>query len=145
MENESVLWDIYNTIREIESSFRTLKTDLDLRPIYHRNDDSTMAHLHLGILAYWLVNTIRYQLKAGGINSVWKEIVRIGNTQKMITTTGQNTFDKIISVRKCSVAESSLKEIYKKLKIPDKPFPKRKSVVHKPPNMFSDNLKMRGL
>ena len=70
MDNESVLWDIYNTIREIESSFRTLKTDLDLRPIYHRNDDSTMAHLHLGILAYWLVNTIRYQLKAGGINSV---------------------------------------------------------------------------
>lgn len=76
MEDESVLWDIYNTIREIESSFRTLKTDLDLRPIYHRNDDSTMAHLHLGLLAYWLVNTLRHQLKAGGINSSWREIVR---------------------------------------------------------------------
>lgn len=23
-----------------------------------------MAHLHLGLLAYWVVNTIRYQLKA---------------------------------------------------------------------------------
>ena len=37
---------IYNIIREIEYSFRTLKTDLDLRPIYHRKDPSTMAHLH---------------------------------------------------------------------------------------------------
>ena len=62
-EDELSLWQIYNSIREIESTFRCLKTDLDLRPIYHKNDDATMAHLHLGILAYWLVNTIRHQLK----------------------------------------------------------------------------------
>ena len=49
---EKTIWDIYNTIREIESSFRTLKTDLDLRPIYHKNDDATLAHLHLGLLGY---------------------------------------------------------------------------------------------
>jgi hypothetical protein len=30
---EELLWKIYNIIREIEESFRTLKTDLDLRPI----------------------------------------------------------------------------------------------------------------
>ena len=66
VQEEIVVWNIYNTIREIENAFRTLKTDLDLRPIYHKNDDATMAHLHLGILAYWLVNTIRYQLKNNG-------------------------------------------------------------------------------
>ncbi len=63
VQDEVVVWNIYNTIREIENTFRTLKTDLDLRPIYHKNDDATMAHLHLGLLAYWLVNTVRYQLK----------------------------------------------------------------------------------
>jgi hypothetical protein len=67
-EDELSLWTIYNSIREIESTFRCLKTDLDLRPIYHKNDDATMAHLHLGILAYWLVNTIRYQLKTKRVN-----------------------------------------------------------------------------
>jgi len=51
---EALEWMIYNTIREVESTFRILKTDLDLRPIYHKNDDATMAHLHLGILAYCL-------------------------------------------------------------------------------------------
>ena len=80
-------WMIYNTIREIESTFRILKTDLDLRPIYHRNDDSTMAHLHLGLLAYWLVNTIRYQLKQSGITDDWKEIKRKASTQKSVVTT----------------------------------------------------------
>ena len=64
--NEELIWLIYNIIREIEYSIRTLKTDLDLRPIYHKKDDPTMAHLHLGLLAYWIVNTVRYQLKGCG-------------------------------------------------------------------------------
>ena len=84
---------------ELESydlSVRTLKTDLDLRPIYHKNDDATMAHLHLGLLAYWLVNTIRHQLKQSGINDDWKEIKRKTSTQKSVLTTAQNSYDKII-------------------------------------------------
>ena len=34
-KDEKTQWTIYNMIREIETTFRTLKTDLDLRPIYH--------------------------------------------------------------------------------------------------------------
>lgn len=132
VQDEVVVWNIYNTIREIENAFRTLKTDLDLRPIYHKNDDATMAHLHLGILAYWLVNTVRYQLKNNGINSCWREIVRIGNTQKVITTSGTNTYDKIITTRKCTQPNENLKRIYSILQTKPKPFVKRKSVVHKP-------------
>jgi transposase len=140
VKDEVVIWNIYNIIREIEATFRTLKTDLDLRPIYHKNDQSTMAHLHLGLLAYWLVNTIRYQLKANGINSCWTELVRIGNTQKMITTTGQNTGNEIISVRKCSQPIEKLKAIYEILQIKPKAFHKRKSVVHKPELKKSETL-----
>jgi hypothetical protein len=130
--DEVVVWNIYNTIREIENTFRTLKTDLDLRPVYHKKDKPAMAHLHLGLLAYWLVNTVRCQLKGGNINSCWTEIVRIANTQKVITTTGQNTYDQIISVRKCSLPNENLKTIYDILKSEYRPFAKRKSVVHKP-------------
>ena len=132
MQEEFMVWNIYNTIREIENVFRTLKTDLDLRPIYHKNDDATMAHLHLGMLAYWLVNTVRYQLKHNGINSCWSEIVRVGNTQKVITTSGTNTHDKIIVTRKCTQPNENLKRIYDILKTKHQPFKKRKSVVHKP-------------
>ncbi len=138
VHDEIVVWNIYNTISEIENAFRTLKTDLDLRPIYHKNacqangmDDATMAHLHLGILAYWLVNTVRYQLKHNGIRSCWREIVRIGNTQKVITTSGTNTYDKIITTRKCTQPNENLKKIYDILKTKHQPFVKRKSVVHK--------------
>jgi hypothetical protein len=85
-DQNRILWDSYNTIREVESTIRVLKTDLDMRPIFHKNDESSMAHLHLALLAYWVVNTIRYQLKGKGINHQWNEIVRIMNTQKAVTT-----------------------------------------------------------
>lgn len=130
-EDEMSLWTIYNSIREIESTFRCLKTDLDLRPIYHKNDDATMAHLHLGMLAYWLVNTIRHQLKQQKINHNWQEIVRITNTQKVVTTMGQNKDDEIIYVRRCTEPNEKVKQIYTALNYRNYPFTKRKSVVHK--------------
>ena len=131
IEQEQTLWKIYNTIREIEYSFRTLKTDLDLRPIYHKSDKSTLAHLHLGLLAYWLVNTIRFQLKKEGINNNWNELVRIANTQKIVTTTAQNQEDTTIIIKRCSEPIESLTKLYDALKYKHFPFTKRKSVVHK--------------
>ena len=59
---------IYNVIRTVEETFKTLKTDLDIRPVFHKSDDGTKAHLHLAILAYWVVSTARYILKQKGIN-----------------------------------------------------------------------------
>jgi hypothetical protein len=131
--NEALEWMIYNTIREIESTFRILKTDLDLRPIYHKNDDATMAHLHLGILAYWLVNTIRYQLKKAAINDDWSEIKRKASTQKSVLTTAQNAHDKIIQIKKCTEPTNDLAKIHQVLSIKQKPYRKLKFVVHKPP------------
>ena len=129
--DETKVWMIYNTIREIEYTFRVLKTDLDLRPVFHQNDESSMAHLHLGLLAYWLVNTIRYQLKHKSIRSDWREIVRIMNTQKCVTTLAQNKSDEIICIRKCSEPEDKAKKIYDTLNYKYAPFIRKKSVVLK--------------
>ena len=151
--NEELTWMIYNIIREVECSFRTLKTDLDLRPIFHKKDKSTMAHLHLGLLAYWVVNTVRYQLKktesdshvnqeTGNtetdndtdtmpINFQWKEIIRIMNTQKSVLTVSQNRYDEVIISRQCCDPTAKAEAIYRRLKYKTQPFTKRKFVVHK--------------
>lgn len=138
---EGLEWMIYNTIREIESTFRILKTDVDLRPIYHKNDDATMAHLHLGILAYWLVNTIRYQLKQTGIKDDWKEIKRKASTQKSVITIAQNSYDKTIQIKRCTEPTNDLKQIQNALNIQQpKPYKKMKFVVHKPPPQKTETL-----
>ena len=130
-KSEETLWLFYNTIREVEATFRCLKSDLDLRPIYHQKDESTMAHLHLGILAYWIVNTIRHQLKKENIHSGWREIVRIMNTQKTVSTLAQNIEDKVITIRRCSEPNQNVRKIYDILKFKYAPFIRKKSVVHK--------------
>jgi hypothetical protein len=39
----------YNPIRAIESTFRILKTEVDLRLVYYKNDTATLAHLPIAI------------------------------------------------------------------------------------------------
>lgn len=128
-KDEQALWSIYNIIREVEYTFRVLKTDLDLRPIYHKTDGAAMAHLHLGMLAYWLVATIRYQLKQKGFNHDWREIVRMMNTQKCVTTSVENIQGQIVSVRKCTEPTQKVKYIYNLMNYKTVPFYRKKSVV----------------
>lgn len=128
---EDMVWQFYNTIREIEATFRVLKTDLELRPIYHQKDENTMAHLNLGLLAYWLVNTVRYQLKTNQIHMGWREIIRTMNTQKAVTTLAQNVHNQVIMIRRCSEPNPNVRRIYDALKYKYAPFVKKKYVVHK--------------
>jgi len=90
-------WDYYPLICEMEKNFRTLKIDLDLRPIYHQKDESSEAHLFMGLLAYWLVNVIRYQLKKQGIKPHWTEIIRIMSTQKSQLRSDMNRVKRWLS------------------------------------------------
>lgn len=124
--DEKTTWDYYNLIREIECTNRQLKTDLNLRPIYHQRDDRSDAHLFLGMLAYWVVNTIRHQLKGKGENAYWTEIVRRMSTQKLVTTTAFNALGEKVELRQCSEPSKQAREIYRKLGYKEAPFRKMK-------------------
>ena len=117
--NESKLWEIYNTIREVEATFRCLKSDLQLRPVYHQKDERVESHIYLAILAYQLVNTIRFMIKQNRHNQNnqlnnydWKNIVRIMNTQK-IQSVLLNTETKKLCIRKPSRPIQEVLNIYK--------------------------------
>jgi hypothetical protein len=112
VSEQKTVWEIYNTIREIESTFRTLKTDLDLRPVYHKSDNAAMAHLHLGLLAYWIVNTIRHQLKKNGITDDWSELIRKCNSQKLVTSTAKNQLNQLVSITKSSEPNKAVQLIF---------------------------------
>ena len=159
-DTETIIREGYNTIREEEAAFRTLKTGLDLRPIYHKRDDTSMAHLNLGLIAYWIVNTVRFQLKGKEetspvadtngldrtpINFCRKEIVRIMNTQKAVTTTAQNNYEEIILIRRCSEPNAKVQAFYNRLKYKSQPFTKRKFVVHKSKLKQMEYLKYQGV
>ena len=122
--DERTTWEYYNLTREIECTNRQLKTDLSLRPIYHQKDERSDAHLFLGLLAYWIVNTIRYKLKQKGYTSYWTEIVRVMSTQKAVTTEAVNVLGEKVLMRLCSEPTKAAENIYNMLNYKTKPFSK---------------------
>ena len=86
-------WDVEKLLRtywrltEIEATFRSLKTELRLRPIRHSKDSRIAAHLFIGVLAYHGVHLIRTRLRAGGITLSWESIRHRLRTWVRITTT----------------------------------------------------------
>jgi len=123
---QETIWDIYNCIREIESTFRCLKTELCIRPNFHQKDENIEAHIHLGLLAYQIVSIIRFQLKQAGINNSWKTLLAKMNTQKIMTTSFLDKQNKKIHVRNCSIPAAELNEIYQLLKLKPVPFYRKK-------------------
>ncbi|MFW5523287.1 MAG: IS1634 family transposase [Segatella copri] len=138
--DEKTTWDYYNLIREIECSNRQLKTDLNLRPIYHRRDERSDGHLFLGLLSYWIVNVIRHQMKkvnekrkmadpnpkAEYPTPYWTEIVRIMSTQKAVTSEATNTLGEKVEMRICSTPTTKAADIYSMLNYKPMPFRKIK-------------------
>ncbi len=138
--DEKTTWDYYNLIREIECSNRQLKTDLNLRPIYHRRDERSDGHLFLGLLSYWIVNVIRHQMKkvnekrkeadpnpkAEYPTPYWTEIVRIMSTQKAVTSEATNTLGEKVEMRICSTPTAKAADIYSMLNYKPMPFRKIK-------------------
>lgn len=101
-----------------------MKTDLDILPVYHQSNESRMAHFHLYILAYMIISIMCHQFKANVTNNQRKEILGISNTQKVVTTTWQNTFDKMISFTRCSEPTGQLKQVLDILKAKTQSFRK---------------------
>ncbi len=63
-ENPEVLWQHYVQLTQIEAAFKTLKSELGLRPIYHQVEKRVEAHIFVAFLAYALSVTLKQRLAA---------------------------------------------------------------------------------
>jgi transposase len=63
-EDPGVLWERYVQLTQIEAAFKAMKSELGLRPIYHRLGDRVEAHILVAFLAYCLLVTLRNRLQA---------------------------------------------------------------------------------
>lgn len=63
-EDPAVLWARYVQLTQIEAVFRSLKSELGIRPIYHQKEDRSDAHILVAFLAYCLQVTLKNRLMA---------------------------------------------------------------------------------
>ena len=97
--NNQQIWNTYRMLNDIEEAFRTLKTDLGLRPIYHQKTNRISGHIFISVLAYHILHSVRYQLKLSNINDSWQTIMSKLSTHYRITTSIQQKHDKLRMMR----------------------------------------------
>ena len=103
--DDATLWRTYTMLTNLESVFRSLKTDLGLRPVFHQIDRRVEGHLFISVLAYHFVHTLRLQLKARGIEDSWQTLRETLATQQRVTATLQRRDGRAVHVRKATRPE----------------------------------------
>jgi transposase len=115
------LWRTYVQLTELEAVFRSLKSELGLRPIYHRLDNRCKAHLWISVLAYQCVQFLRTKLKAKGIDSSWVSLRNMLSQQTRVTASFAAKEGGTLHVRKATTPDANAQAIYTALGLAHKP------------------------
>ncbi len=127
--DDATLWRTYTMLTQLESVFRSLKTDLGLRPVYHQIERRIEGHLFISVLAYHFVHTMRLQLKAKGIHESWQTLRQTLNSQQRITTTLTRRDGRAVHVRKATRPEPHQQRINEILGLSANPGGTHRTVV----------------
>jgi len=119
--HEKEIWSLYVMLTQVEDAFRYLKSDLDLRPIFHQTQDRTEGHLFIAILAYHLLVSIQTQLKQHGIDMRWWQVRELLASHVRVTTSMKTKAGKQIHVRTCTEPETFQRSIYNALQLKHAP------------------------
>lgn len=68
---EKEVFDIFTMLLDLEDAFRSMKSELGMRPIHHQTEFRCDGHLFITVLAYHILHTIRLKLRAHGITRTW--------------------------------------------------------------------------
>lgn len=73
--SEEELWKAYVQLTEAESAFRIHKSDLSIRPIWHRKEDRVSAHILVCFLAFVLWKTLAALCKKAGLGDEPRKVL----------------------------------------------------------------------
>ena len=105
LENYSHLW-------KIEKAFRIAKTDLKIRPIFHRKQKRIEAHICLTFTAYKIYKELERQLKIKKSNLSAEKVIEILQSIYQIEVNNPNNQQKIKKVILLSKEHKLLSKIF---------------------------------
>jgi len=127
--DEERLWRTYTMLTDLEAVFRSLKSELGMRPVYHQKTERVEGHLFITLLAYNLVHQIRLKLKTQGINDSWETIRTTLSTQMRTTVTLRGEAGEQIHIRKSSYPNAPQQVLLRALELTWNPGKTEKTIV----------------
>jgi len=116
------IWKRYIQLTEVEDAFRTEKHDLGMRPIYHRKQDRTQAHILVCFLSLAMWRTLQQWMKASGLGTAPRKLIEEMRELRSLDVV-LPARDKTIRLRVVSTPPKELKVLLQRLKIqlPNRP------------------------
>jgi transposase len=92
----ALLWRWYIQLTQAEAAFRTAKSDLGLRPVFHQKEDRVQAHILVCFLALALWRTLEQWMRTKGLGTCARQLVK--------QLAGIKRVDVIVPVRRAAGA-----------------------------------------
>jgi transposase len=112
------IWRTYMLLTRVEAAFRSMKSPLMERPIFHHLKHRTQTHIFLCVLAYHLLAAIEKRFLDQGIHTSWWSIRQQLSTHQVATIVLPTSNGMVLKIRKGGTPEPEQKKIYEVLKIP---------------------------
>ena len=123
------LWRTYIMLTDLEAVFRSMKSELGMRPVYHQTTARVEGHLWITLLAYHLVHTLRTRLKEHDIHDSWETLRRRMRGHMRVTTSFRTQDGTTLHLRKAARPEAWQQTIYTALGLSSNPGGTRKTVL----------------
>jgi len=79
----------YKGLWQVEAIFRSAKSLIDTRPIYHHNDETIRGHIFCSFLALLLRYELQEKLERAGLDLEWEEVLHDLNALEEIEVVHQ--------------------------------------------------------
>ncbi|MFH1615675.1 MAG: hypothetical protein ABIG61_11415, partial [Planctomycetota bacterium] len=121
-----VIWERYVLLTQVEAAFKSLKSDLAVRPVYHQLEHRVEAHIFVAFLAYCLTITLRQKLRYHAAGLTARDVLDKLSAIMIIDVRIPTTDGQMLEMRRYSQPELEQRIILDKLKmnLPKQPPPK---------------------
>jgi hypothetical protein len=111
------LWNYYLQLAQVEEAFRTLKSDLAIRPIFHQSPVRIEAHVFIAFLAYCLHVTLGRQLKSLAPGLATRSALEKFAAMQMVDVHVPTTDERELTLTRYTQPEPELKLLLERLQL----------------------------
>ena len=112
-------WRLYMLLTRVESAFRSMKSPLAERPIFHHLEHRVQTHIFLCVLAYHLLACVEKMFLDAGAHTSWATLRDQLRTHQVNTIVLPASNGDVLRIRKATTPDPEHLDIYRTLRIPD--------------------------
>ena len=120
---------IHRSLTIVENSFRSMKSELGIRPNHHKSDDPSVAHIFITVIAYHIVTGVLKTLRAHGIKYTWATIRKLLLNHSRSTSTLTTAEGDSLHIRSSTSPTLRQSEIYSALGIQHQPLRRKTAQI----------------